>query len=215
MVGYMDLGCGFGVKERLDGVPQEPEPLPGVDDEHTTQRLGVVVSVDLLEAADEVPCSLVEVLVPLRASNFASHTHLLQLQLQGDTMTMKKRRKQKKASMHGDAHHSGDVEDGGALVDVLLGADGACRELEGEGALELPDVVLDVAVHAGDLQQLGGVDLAQLLHVHRPAVLVHAVVPLRVVLQHLVHLLELEVLHTCIYIVVVFFIQRKDGEMRS
>jgi hypothetical protein len=74
MVGYMDLGCGFGVKERLDGVPQEPEPLPGVDDEHAAQRLGVVVSVDLLEAADEVPCSLVEVLVPLRAStNFASH----------------------------------------------------------------------------------------------------------------------------------------------
>lgn len=117
--------------------------------------------------------------------------------------------KKKKKKGRRRTHHSGDVEDGGALVDVLLGADGACRELDGEGALELPDVVLDVAVHAGDLQQLGGVDLAQLLHVHRPAVLVHAVVPLRVVLQHLVHLLELEVLHTCIYIVVVFFYSKK------
>ena len=91
-----------------------------------------------------------------------------------------------------DTDHAGDVKDGGALVDVLLGGDGAGGELDGEGALELPHVVLHVAVHAGDLQQLGGVDLPQLLHVHGPAVLVHAVVALRVVLQHLVHLLEHE-----------------------
>jgi hypothetical protein len=36
---YMDLGCGLGVKEGLDGVPQEPEPLTGIDDEHPAQCL--------------------------------------------------------------------------------------------------------------------------------------------------------------------------------
>ena len=35
----MDLGCGLGVKEGLDGVPQEPESLTGVDDEHPAQGL--------------------------------------------------------------------------------------------------------------------------------------------------------------------------------
>jgi hypothetical protein len=35
----MDLGCGLGIKEGLDGVPEEPEPLPGIDDEHPAQRL--------------------------------------------------------------------------------------------------------------------------------------------------------------------------------
>jgi hypothetical protein len=34
-MGYMDLGRGLGIKEGLDGVPQEPEPLSGIDDEHS------------------------------------------------------------------------------------------------------------------------------------------------------------------------------------
>ena len=37
----MDLGCGLGVEERLDGVPEQPEPLPCVDDEHPAQRLHI------------------------------------------------------------------------------------------------------------------------------------------------------------------------------
>jgi hypothetical protein len=37
----MDLGRGLGVKEGLDGVPEEPEPLPGIDDEHPAQRLRI------------------------------------------------------------------------------------------------------------------------------------------------------------------------------
>jgi hypothetical protein len=35
----MNLGCSLGVKEGLDGVPQEPEPLTGIDDEHPAQCL--------------------------------------------------------------------------------------------------------------------------------------------------------------------------------
>ena len=41
MLGYMDLGCGLGVKEGLDSVPEQPEPLPGIDDEHPAQRLRI------------------------------------------------------------------------------------------------------------------------------------------------------------------------------
>jgi len=37
----MDLGCGLGVKEGLDSVPEQPEPLPGIDDEHPAQRLRI------------------------------------------------------------------------------------------------------------------------------------------------------------------------------
>ena len=35
----MDLGCGLGVKEGLDGVPQEPESMTATGDEHPAQRL--------------------------------------------------------------------------------------------------------------------------------------------------------------------------------
>lgn len=38
-MGYMDLGCGLGVKEGLDSVPQEPESLTSIDDEHPAQGL--------------------------------------------------------------------------------------------------------------------------------------------------------------------------------
>ena len=36
---YMDLGCGLGIEEGLDGVPEKPESLTGVDDEHPAQSL--------------------------------------------------------------------------------------------------------------------------------------------------------------------------------
>lgn len=97
-------------------------------------------------------------------------------------------------------YHSLHIEDAGALVDVLLGSDGACWELDSKAALEFLDVVLDVPVKVGHLHQLVSVDFAKPLKVDRAALLVHSMVALRVVLQDLIDLVEFKVLNTNLFI---------------
>jgi hypothetical protein len=87
-----------------------------------------------------------------------------------------------------------DIEDAGALVDVLLGSDGACWELDSKAALKLLDMVLDVPVEVCHLHQLLSVNFAKPLKVDRAALFVHAMVTLRVVLQDLIDLVEFKVL---------------------
>lgn len=94
-----------------------------------------------------------------------------------------------------NTYNSLHIEDAGTLVDVLLGSDGACWELDSKAALELLDVVLDVPVKVCHLHQLVSVDFAEPLKVDRAALLVHSMVALRVVLQDLIDLIEFKVLN--------------------
>ena len=55
-------------------------------------------------------------------------------------------------------------------------------------------MVLDVAIHRGDLHELVRINFAQPLNVHRPAFTVDAMVALRIVLEYIVDLVELKVL---------------------
>jgi hypothetical protein len=88
-----------------------------------------------------------------------------------------------------------DIQYGGCGINVPLGRQCAGREPLPESPLELLHMVLDVPVHRGDLHQLVGIHLAEPLDVHRPAFPIDAMVALRVVPEHVVELIELELLN--------------------
>lgn len=89
--------------------------------------------------------------------------------------------------------HSLHVQNRRARVDMLLGSDRACGELDHKTPLELLDVIPKVPIDRRDLHQLVGINFPEPLDIHGPPFFIHAVVTVRVVSQDVVDLLELEV----------------------
>lgn len=93
------------------------------------------------------------------------------------------------------SYHALHIQDGCALVDVLLGCNAACWKLVGKYLLKLLDVILNISIHGCDLQKLYGVDLTQPFNVNRSPLLVNSMVALGIVFKNFILFRKLKFLY--------------------
>lgn len=93
-----------------------------------------------------------------------------------------------------NAYHSLHIQNGCALIDVLLCSNGTSCKLEIKCPLKLLDMVFDIAIHGCDLHQLGGIYLAQPLNVHWSSIFIHSMMPVGIILQDFLEFLEFKIL---------------------
>lgn len=92
------------------------------------------------------------------------------------------------------AYHSLHIQYCSALIDVLLCCYGTSWEFHGKDPLELPNMVFHITLHVRDLHQLCGIHLTESLNIHGPTFLIYAMMPLGIVLEDFINLIEFEFL---------------------
>jgi hypothetical protein len=110
--------------------------------------LGIIVAINLLHPVHKFSCSLREILKPLKKS-ITIKLNKLQTDMYSISTTQ----------TEPFTYRTLDVQDGSGGVNVPLGSQCAGSEPLPEGSLKLLDMVLDVAIHRGDLHEFVGIHL--------------------------------------------------------
>lgn len=91
-------------------------------------------------------------------------------------------------------YHSLHIQDGCTLINVLLCCNWTSWEFYGKCLLKLLYMVFQISFHGCDLQQLGRIYLAQSLNVNRSSILIHSMIPMRIVFQDFIDFLKFKFL---------------------